>query len=127
MPPVRFQQIHISDEWYESAGVFDVNNDGVLDIVSGAYWYPGPNFDKKCKIGPCKAEGEYFDDFSTIPMDVNGDGYLDFRHRRMVGQHDPLAREPQGRSDQGMDRARDRRVRQRGDYAGLGRRRRRPA
>ena len=78
MPPVRFEKILISDERYESAGVFDVNNDGVLDIVSGAYWYPGPKFDRKCKIGEVKAIAEYFDDFSTLPMDVNGDGYMDF-------------------------------------------------
>jgi hypothetical protein len=78
MPALRFQKVLISDERYESAGVFDVNNDGILDIVSGAYWYPGPRFDKKCKIGPVRAEGEYFDDFSTIPLDVNGDGYMDF-------------------------------------------------
>ncbi|MDD4890631.1 MAG: VCBS repeat-containing protein [Phycisphaerae bacterium] len=78
MPPVRFQKILISDERYESAGVFDVNNDGVLDIVSGAYWYPGPHFDRKCKIGEVKAVGEYFDDFSTTPMDINGDGFTDF-------------------------------------------------
>jgi len=78
MPPLRFQKVMISDERYESAAVFDVNNDGVPDIVSGAYWYPGPNFDRKCKIGEVKAYGEYFDDFSTIPMDVNGDGYTDF-------------------------------------------------
>ncbi|MCE5279031.1 MAG: VCBS repeat-containing protein [Planctomycetaceae bacterium] len=78
MPPLRFQKIWISDERYESCGVFDVNNDGVLDIVCGAYWYEGPNFSKKNIIGPVKAEGEYFDDFSTIPMDINGDGYLDF-------------------------------------------------
>jgi hypothetical protein len=74
----RFQKILIADERYESCGVFDVNNDGHLDIVSGAYWYPGPKFDRKCKIGDVKAEGEYFDDFSTIPMDINGDGYTDF-------------------------------------------------
>jgi hypothetical protein len=78
MPALRFQKVLISDERYESCGVFDVNNDGVLDIVSGAYWYPGPNFGRKCKVGPVRAEGEYFDDFSTIPMDVDGDGYLDF-------------------------------------------------
>lgn len=78
MPSLRFQKILISDERYESAGVFDVNNNGVLDIVSGAYWYPGPKFDKKYKIGDIRAEGEYFDDFSTIAMDIDGDGYTDF-------------------------------------------------
>ncbi len=78
MAPTRFQKILIADERYESAGVFDVNNDGIPDIVSGAYWYPGPRYDRKCRIGPIQAIGEYFDDFSTIPMDVDGDGYLDF-------------------------------------------------
>lgn len=77
MPPLRFQKILISDERYESCGVFDVDNDGVPDIVSGAYWYRGPAFDRKNNVGPVAAHGEYFDDFSTIPMDVNGDGYLD--------------------------------------------------
>jgi len=78
MPSLRFQKILISDERYESVGVFDVNNDGILDIVSGAYWYPGPRFDKKHKIGDIRAEGEYFDDFSTIAMDIDGDGYTDY-------------------------------------------------
>jgi len=78
MPAVKFQKILIADEPYESAGVFDVNNDGIPDIVSGAYWYPGPKFDRKCKIGDIKQIGEYFDDFSTIAMDVNGNGHLDF-------------------------------------------------
>jgi hypothetical protein len=55
-----------------------VNNDGVPDIVSGAFWYEGPDFRKKRFIGPVRAEAEYFDDFSTIPMDVNGDGRMDY-------------------------------------------------
>ena len=76
--PVRWKQVWVSDESYESAGVFDVNNDGVLDIVSGAWWYQGPDFKKKHFIGAVKAAGEYYDDFSTIAIDANGDGYLDF-------------------------------------------------
>ncbi len=78
MPPLRFEKVLIADERYESAGVFDVDNDGRLDIVSGAYWYPGPRFERKCRIGEVRAVGEYYDDFSTIPMDVNGDGFTDF-------------------------------------------------
>jgi len=79
MPPLRFQKVLIADERYESAGVFDVDNDGVLDIVSGSYWYPGPHFDRKCKIGNVlPVENEYYDDFSTIGLDINGDGYMDF-------------------------------------------------
>jgi len=58
--------------------VFDVDNEGVLDIVSGAYWYKGPDFKQAFRVGEVLAAGEYFDDFSTLPMDVNGDGYTDF-------------------------------------------------
>jgi hypothetical protein len=58
--------------------VFDVNNDGVLDIVSGAWWYAGPDFKKKHHIGEVRPAGEYYDDFSTIALDVNGDGWMDF-------------------------------------------------
>jgi len=76
--PLKFRKELIADERYESAGVFDVNNDGVLDIVSGAWWYEGPGFKKRHSVGDVRAEGEYFDDFSTIPMDVNGNGYTDF-------------------------------------------------
>ena len=79
MRGLTFQKIRISDDAYESCGVFDVNNDGRLDIVCGAWWYEGPDFQKKHRIGDLKVVGgDYFDDFSTIPMDVNGDGYTDF-------------------------------------------------
>jgi hypothetical protein len=76
--PLRFRKVLIADERYESAGVFDVNNDGVLDLVSGAWWYEGPDFKVKHKIGEVKAYDDYFDDFSNIPLDINGDGYLDY-------------------------------------------------
>ncbi len=75
---LHFTKTFISSERFESAGVFDVNNDGVPDIVSGAYWYQGPDFKHKHRIGDVAAANEWYDDFSTIPMDVNGDGYLDF-------------------------------------------------
>lgn len=76
--PLRFNKTKIASESYETAGVFDVNNDGVLDIVSGAYWYVGPDFKNRFYIGSAKRYGEYYDDFSTIPLDVNGDGNMDF-------------------------------------------------
>jgi len=76
--PLKWRKVWISDETFESAGVIDVNNDGVPDIVSGAYWYQGPDFRKKHSVGEVKGYGEYFDDFSTIPLDINGDGFTDF-------------------------------------------------
>lgn len=75
---LTFQKMMLSSERYESAGVFDVNNDGIPDIVSGAFWYEGPDFKKKHRIGRIPAHDEYYDDFSTIPMDINGDGWMDY-------------------------------------------------
>ncbi|MFC0328944.1 FG-GAP repeat domain-containing protein [Paenibacillus sepulcri] len=62
---------------FEACSVFDVNNDGQLDIVSGEYWYEGPEFTKKHKICDILTINEYHDDFSDYPMDVDGDGNLD--------------------------------------------------
>lgn len=67
----------IDDVPYEACAVFDVNNDGQLDIVSGEYWYEGHDYTKKHKICDILAISEYHDDFSDYPLDVNGDGYLD--------------------------------------------------
>ena len=77
MRRTQWQKIKIADTAYESAGVFDVNNDGKPDIVCGGYWYENPGWNPH-RICTVRAEGEYFDDFSTIPMDIDGDGYLDF-------------------------------------------------
>lgn len=76
--PLQFRKVQISNEGFETAAVFDVNKDGVPDIVSGSFWYPGPNYNSRVLIGEVKKHGEYYDDFSTIPVDVNGDGYMDF-------------------------------------------------
>ena len=75
---LRWRKQWISDETFESAGVFDVNGDGIPDIVSGGFWYEGPDFRKKHVIGPVSKHGEYHDDFSTIMLDVNGEGRPDF-------------------------------------------------
>ncbi len=75
--PIKWRKAWVSDETFEAAGVFDVNNDGHPDIVCGGYWYAGPDFRVKRPIVPVQAAGEYWDDFSAIPLDIDGDGYLD--------------------------------------------------
>jgi len=74
---LKFKKRLIDNVSYEAACVFDVNNDGILDIVCGEYWYEGPDFKRKHKICDVRQEGEYYDDFSDYGMDVNGDGYID--------------------------------------------------
>lgn len=76
MRRLEWEKIKIDSIAYESASAFDVNKDSRLDIVCGGYWYEAPNWTRH-KICDVRAEGEYYDDFSTIAMDVNGDDYLD--------------------------------------------------
>jgi hypothetical protein len=62
---------------FEAAGVFDVDNDGKLDIVAGGFWYQAPDW-RRCPVRELPRVGTYYNDFSTLPLDVNGDGYTDF-------------------------------------------------
>lgn len=74
---LQFERLRIGDVTYEAASVFDVDKNGVNDIVSGEYWFEGPDFTQKHKICTVQPKDDYYDDFSDFPMDVNGDGYLD--------------------------------------------------
>lgn len=74
----KFKKQLIAAESAESVNVFDVNGDQHLDIISGSYWYEGPEFLNRHLIGQVERVSEYYDDFSTIPLDVDGDGKMDF-------------------------------------------------
>ena len=80
---VVFTPYFIAAESFETVGVFDVDNDGKPDLVSGDFFYLNSDeastiFRKRHRLGQQKAYGEYFDDFATIPLDVNQDGRMDF-------------------------------------------------
>ncbi|MBC8156432.1 MAG: VCBS repeat-containing protein [Bacteroidetes bacterium] len=75
--PARFRRYFVAAESYESAAVFDVDKNGTPDIVSGDFWYEGPLFRKRHLIGNQRRQDQYYDDFSTIPLDINADGRTD--------------------------------------------------
>ncbi len=62
---------------FEAAGAWDVDNDGKLDSVCGDTWYQAPDW-KPHHIRDVKRVGTYYNDFATLPLDVNGDGPTDF-------------------------------------------------
>ncbi len=79
MPPIRFERRRLDpDNPCEAACAADLNGDGIPDILCGEFWYPGPDFNRRCPVAPLKLiDGEYYDFFAAIPLDVNGDGFPD--------------------------------------------------
>jgi hypothetical protein len=62
---------------FEAAGVFDVDNDGKLDVVCGDSWYQAPDW-KPYHVRDVARRGTYFNCFATLPLDINGDGHVDY-------------------------------------------------
>jgi len=96
-PVLAFDRQRIGDTTYEACSVCDVNQDGALDIVSGEYWFEGPQFKTRHKICTLTANEDYFDDFSDYPMDVNGDGYPDIVSGAWWGQKIEWRENPKGK------------------------------
>lgn len=83
MKAQKFNSYFVAAESYESVAAVDVNNDGLMDLISGDFWYENNgkkenNFRQRHLIGNQQRHGEYYDDFATIPFDVNNDGFADF-------------------------------------------------
>src|SRR5580765_2354682 len=82
-PDVHFVVRMIDPGASETAAFVDVNNDGRLDIVSSDFWYQAPRPGsgqaewEKHKIRDINWNGQYVDNFSDLPVDVDGDGFTD--------------------------------------------------
>ncbi|WP_182869415.1 PVC-type heme-binding CxxCH protein [Stieleria mannarensis] len=76
----RFQKIVLSESFHsEGADVADIDGDGHNDIVSGPYWYQGPDFRTRHTYAEVKNYSikAYSDHFFSFARDFNGDGHID--------------------------------------------------
>ena len=97
----KFKKVIVTDKfWAEGADIGDFNRDGQVDVVSGAFWYEGPEFKKRHEIyeatatfkrkkgdgteetvpgfeGALGVNNAYSDCFLTYAYDFNQDGWPD--------------------------------------------------
>ena len=71
---VRFAKKHLFVNPYESTAVGDLNRDGHLDIVYGAYWFAGPDFVPRT-FRPNHVSKDYLRANSDHVLDVDRDGW----------------------------------------------------
>ena len=91
-PDIPFRSLLIDNGASETAAVADINKDGRLDIVSGENWYEAPSWTKH-KFRELNFTSNYYDNFSDLPVDVEG-----FLHRRFIVGHGGLCRIQRGLS-----------------------------
>ncbi|MEX0611854.1 MAG: PVC-type heme-binding CxxCH protein, partial [Pirellulales bacterium] len=96
-----FQKTQLSDQFFgEGAHYGDFNRDGVMDLVSGPYWYAGPNFTERHEYYPAKPFdiNGYSDNFFAFTHDVNGDDWTDIVVIGFPGEHAWWFANPQGKA-----------------------------
>ena len=74
--PIPFRVQRLDDGQSETAALADVNRDGAVDVVSSDSWYEAPTWTKH-PIRTIPFTNSYVDNFSDLPVDVNGDGFVD--------------------------------------------------
>ncbi len=74
-----FKKQVLSEKYYaEGAEIADINLDGVPDIVSGPYWYQGPDFKKTHEIyAPKEFNSGLTDNRGVYVYDFTGNGFPD--------------------------------------------------
>ena len=81
-----FRRLQLTDRYYsEGITAGDFNHDGVMDVVAGPYYYPGPSFQtgieiyapRTYSIGAANQAGGYTDSFILYAYDFNQDGWTD--------------------------------------------------
>lgn len=117
-----FKQTQLSDKfWGEGATFGDLNCDGKPDIVSGPFWYEGPDFTQRHEFYPATAtfklkrpdgteqtiegfegalgvDNKYSDNFFAFTHDFNRDGWNDILIIGFPGEWTAWFENPRGKA-----------------------------
>ncbi len=97
-----YKKLHLTDKFYsEGAYCADFNRDGKLDVVSGPYWYEGPDFQQRHEVREPKEFDPkgYSDNFLTYTDDFNGDGWADILYVPWPGKDSFWYENPAGKDE----------------------------
>ena len=96
-----FEKHVLSDKFLcEGAYYGDFDRDGKMDVVSGPYWYAGPDFKERHEIRPMEEFDPkgYSDNFLTYTGDFNGDEWTDILYVPWPGKDASWYENPAGKS-----------------------------
>lgn len=98
-----FKRVDLAYQYFsEGATLGDMNRDGKADVISGPYWYEGPDFQKKHEIYPVKVadkNGYSMNCFFTWVADFDGDGWNDLLYVGFPGTAAVVFTNPKGREE----------------------------
>ena len=75
-----YRKFQLSDQFLSEGAAFgDFNKDGKMDVVSGPYWYAGPDFKQRHELYPASVYDplKYSENFFAFTHDFNGDTWPD--------------------------------------------------
>ena len=86
---IKFQK-HVLTKNFISEGVAigDVNKDGEMDIMAGAFWFEGPRWEKHELALPksYNPDTTFSNSFLNFSMDINQDGWIDLIRISLPGE-----------------------------------------
>lgn len=118
--PPSFKKLTLNEHfWSEGATFADIDRDGVADVVSGPFWYAGPDFTRRFEIyrpaasftptgsdgrterlagfeGALGTRNAYSDNFFAFTHDFDADGWLDVLFFGFPGKQAWWMRNPRG-------------------------------
>ncbi len=99
-PEPAYKKLQLTDKFHcEGAYYADFNRDGKMDVVSGPYWYAGPDFQQRHEVrAPQEFDPKgYSDNFLTYTGDFNGDGWADILYVPWPGKDASWYENPAGK------------------------------